>query len=74
MTLDEMVESLAIWDQAIGCNNCGEAWWGDNYTEDPTLFHAVDCPLYGRRDVAEKFFNVSHIEAELGRRIGLDTP
>lgn len=70
MTFEEMVTALAVWDQTIGCNNCGHAWWGDEYTEDPTMFHDKECPLYGRRDVAEHTFDVPYIEKELGRRIG----
>lgn len=46
-----MVRCLSVWDQTIGCDNCGEAWWGENATERFCDFHADDCPLKGREDV-----------------------
>lgn len=72
MTFEEMVGALDFCDQTVGCNNCGLAWWAENATEDPTLFHDKECPLYGRRDVAEHWFNVPLVERELGRRIGIE--
>lgn len=68
---EELSRLMSIWDQTVGCDHCNSAWWGENNTEDPTLFHAPDCPCYGRRDVAEYWFNLDVIESELGRRCGL---
>lgn len=56
-------------DQTVGCE-CGHTWWGEEYTEDPTLFHKKSCPCYGRRDVAAFWFDLEVIEAKLGRRVG----
>jgi hypothetical protein len=70
MTFDEMVAAYSIWDQTIGCDNCNSAWWAENATEDPTMFHKNGCPLKGRRDVAMHHMNVDYIEKHIGRRIG----
>lgn len=70
MTFEEMVAAVSIWDQTIGCDNCNQAWWGENATTDPTMFHRNGCPLKGRRDVAFEHMNVDLIEEELGHRIG----
>jgi hypothetical protein len=70
MTFQEMVDAHSIWDQTIGCDNCNMAWWAENATPDPTMFHRDGCPAKGRRDVALEVMNVFVIEEELGRRIG----
>lgn len=53
---------LGIWDQTVGCDFCGNSWWADNFTDDPTMFHAIWCPLYGNRTVASHQFNLEFIE------------
>jgi hypothetical protein len=70
MTFEEMVASYSNWDQTIGCDNCRMAWWAENCTPDPTMFHRDGCPLKGRRDIALHHMNVELFERELGRRIG----
>ncbi len=70
MTFEEMVAAVDIWDQTIGCDNCGKAWWAENATEDPTMFHRNGCPVKGNRTVAFHHMDVDYIENELGRRIG----
>jgi hypothetical protein len=70
MTFQEMVDAHTVWDQTIGCDNCGKAWWAEDATPDVTMFHRAGCPAKGRRDVAVEVWNVDLIERELGRRIG----
>ncbi len=53
LTFEEMVNSLSIWDQTIGCDHCFKAWWAENATERIEDFHDIRCPLRGRRDVHE---------------------
>ncbi len=53
VTCEEMVKCLDIFDQTIGCNHCGQAWWAENFTAKIDDFHADDCPLKGRRDIHE---------------------
>ena len=52
MTLDEMCAALAVWDQTIGCQHCQHAYWMDEAIGEleEMLWHAPDCPLYGRAD------------------------
>ncbi len=71
-TAEELSTFLDVWDQTIGCSDCQKAWWAENYTDDPTLFHTTECPLYGRRDVAAYVFNLEYIEGELGHRVGIE--
>lgn len=52
MTFDEMTKCLEVWDQTIGCSNCGEAYWGENEKKGDLDWHAEGCPLQGREDVA----------------------
>lgn len=70
----KLSEHMDVWDQTIGCNNCNRAWWAENNTDDPTLFHEPDCELFGRRDVADYWFNLPRIEQELGHPCGASTP
>lgn len=72
MSFDEMTKCMYVCDQTIGCSNCGKVWWAENYTDDPTMFHALECELRGRRDIACEWFNVEYIENELGYSIGND--
>ncbi len=48
---EKLAERLDIFDQTIGCERCGRAWWAENATRFVTQFHADDCPLKGRADV-----------------------
>jgi hypothetical protein len=41
---------LSVWDQTVGCDLCGRAWWAENATDPLEDFHAGGCPLKGRRD------------------------
>lgn len=65
--------NMDVWDQTIGCNACGRADWQENATDDPTLWHAPECPCYGRRDVAGYWFNLDYVEKTVlgGKRCGL---
>ena len=73
MTAEQLANKLQIWDQTIGCEQCGCGWWADNYTPDPTMFHELTCPLFGRRDVAGvNGFNLYYVEKKLGRRVGIE--
>jgi hypothetical protein len=52
MTLAEMRACIEVWDQTIGCSNCGMGWWGvegchgPHYDhDDATSFHADGCQL-----------------------------
>lgn len=68
-----LAAKLAAWDQTIGCEECGQGWWAENYTPDPTMFHSLKCPLFGRRDVVgAEGFDLEYIEKKIGRRIGID--
>jgi hypothetical protein len=62
LTLEEMRECLDIWDQTIGCDNCGQAWWGDNAPDDVTLFHAEGCPLRGNREAHAEAVNLDYMD------------
>lgn len=55
MSEAEMVACLTMFDVALGCRHCSEAWWAENYTRFVEDFHAADCPLKGRRDIIEKW-------------------
>lgn len=54
-TLEEMAACLEVWDQTVGCSNCGKADWGDNAApaDSPFDWHDEKCPLRGRADVAQ---------------------
>ena len=67
----ELQSMMSVWDQTIGCDNCGRAWWGSEFTDDPTMFHEIDCPCFARRDVAAFWFNLLIIEPYLGWRVGI---
>ena len=69
---EHLAVELEVADQTIACRKCGNAWWAENNTDDPTLFHESTCPLFGRRDVAEFVFNLSLIEESLGHTCGAD--
>ena len=62
---------LSVWDQTIGCDNCGKAWWMEDATGDETLFHDKDCPLFGNREAHAETYNLEYMEKELGRRVGV---
>lgn len=64
-------EHLSIWDQTIGCDNCGVGWWAENSTDDMTLFHAATCPLLGNREAHAEMVNLEHVEKRIGRRLGV---
>jgi hypothetical protein len=68
----ELAKSVTIWDQTIGCDLCGEAWWSENCTDDPTLFHAPTCPLFGNREAAAHYCSLAHIEERLGHKAGCE--
>lgn len=51
LTLQQMVECYAIFDQTVGCRLCSKAWWAENATDVLTHFHERSCPLWGRDDV-----------------------
>lgn len=70
-TAKRLAKYFDIFDQTVGCTRCWEAWWGENATEDMTLFHATTCPLYGRRDVAFYYINLPYAEKHYGRRFGI---
>lgn len=48
---ERLAEFLDVFDQTVGCNRCGQAWWAENATRLAADFHADDCPLKGRIDV-----------------------
>lgn len=48
---EKFAEFLDVWDQTVGCEWCGQAWWAENATPHMADFHAGDCPLKGRLDV-----------------------
>lgn len=54
-TVLEMSACLEIWDQAIGCSNCGNADWtadtGNKTPDVPQSWHKEDCPLRFREDI-----------------------
>lgn len=62
----ELVKNLGIWDQTIGCDFCGHAWWGEDATPKVEDFHAAGCPLKGRRDLHEaaKLIDYGYLDSE----------
>lgn len=71
MSTNELGEHLSIWDQTIGCDNCGVGWWAENSTDDMTLFHDSTCPLLGNREAHAEMVNLEHVEKKIGRRLGV---
>lgn len=70
--IEKLAESLITADQTMACKICGRAWWDDDDTDDPTLFHDWSCPLFGRRDIAQHGFGVHYIEKTIGRELGCE--
>lgn len=69
MTLEEMRAALSIWDQTIGCDNCQEAWWGDNSPDDVTLFHRDGCPLKGNREAHSEMVDLAYMDECIAKGI-----